>query len=83
METVKMDEKGRIVVPKNIREKAGLKAGGYVKVTADEKRVLIEPVEPIADQYFGAFQITKWPEDLDEFVIEVVRRWWTRKLTST
>ncbi|MEM0444265.1 MAG: hypothetical protein QXJ73_08960 [Candidatus Caldarchaeum sp.] len=40
---------------------------------------MIEPLEPTADKYFGAFKIMKWPEDLDEFVTEVVRKWWTQK----
>ncbi|MEM2939899.1 MAG: AbrB/MazE/SpoVT family DNA-binding domain-containing protein [Candidatus Bathyarchaeia archaeon] len=81
METVKVDGKGRIIIPKNIREKAGVKVGSYVKIKADEKVIVIEPLESIADKYFGAFKITEWPEDLDEFVIEVMRKWWIRKTT--
>lgn len=64
---IKME--GRIIIPKSIREKAGLKEGVHVKIKADEKGIIIEPLEPIADKYFGAFKITKWPENLDEFVI--------------
>lgn len=81
MEAVKVDGKGRIIIPKNIREKAGVKEGSYVKIKADEKVIVIEPLESIADKYFGAFKITEWPEDLDEFVIEVMRKWWIRKTT--
>lgn len=81
METVKVDGKGRIIIPKNIRKKAGVKEGSYVKIKADEKVIVIEPLESIADKYFGAFKITEWPEDLDEFVIEVMRKWWIRKTT--
>lgn len=81
METVKVDEKGRIIIPKSMREKAGVKEGSYVKIRVYEKGIIIEPIEPIADKYFGAFKITKWPEDLDEFVIEVMRKWWSQKAT--
>ncbi|MEM2153236.1 MAG: AbrB/MazE/SpoVT family DNA-binding domain-containing protein [Candidatus Bathyarchaeia archaeon] len=81
METVKVDEKGRIIIPKSIREKAGLKEGSHVKIKVDEKVIVIEPLEPIADKYFGAFKITKWPKNLDEFVIEVMRKWWIQKAT--
>ncbi|MEM0313174.1 MAG: AbrB/MazE/SpoVT family DNA-binding domain-containing protein [Candidatus Bathyarchaeia archaeon] len=81
METVKVDKKGRIIIPKNIRIKAGVKERSYVKIKADEKGIIIEPLEPVADKYFGAFKIAKWPEDLDEFVTEVMREWWTRKAT--
>lgn len=78
-----MDEKGRIIIPKNIREKAGVKEGSFVKIKVDEKGIMVEPLEPIADKYFGAFKITKWPEDLDEFVTEVMRKWWTRTQRAT
>ncbi|MBS7612390.1 AbrB/MazE/SpoVT family DNA-binding domain-containing protein [Candidatus Bathyarchaeota archaeon] len=81
METVRVDGKGRIIIPKNMREKAGVKEGSYVKIRVDEKGIMIEPLKSIADKYFGAFKIMKWPEDLDEFIIEVVRKWWSRKPT--
>lgn len=73
---VKVDEKGRVVIPKSIREKTELKEGSYVYVTAKGKSIIINPLEPAADKYFGAFKIVRWPEDLDEFVIEVIKRWW-------
>lgn len=81
METVKVDKKGRIVIPKRLREKAEVKEGSYVRIRADEKCIIIEPLEPITDKYFGAFKIEEWPEDLDEFMIEVVNKWWARKAT--
>jgi len=83
METVKVDEKGRVVIPKSLREKAKVKEGSYVRIKADDKGVIIEPFEPIVDKYFGAFKITRWPEDLDEFVVKVMRKWWNQKATST
>jgi len=83
METVKVDEKGRVVIPKRFREKAKVKEGSYVRIKADDKGIIIEPLEPIADKYFGAFKITRWPEDLDEFVVKVMRKWWNQKATST
>jgi len=78
-ELVKIDKKGRIVIPKNLRERAEIKEGNYVKVTAKEKSILIEPLEPVADKYFGAFKIDTWPDDLDEFAVEVLRAWWKPK----
>jgi AbrB family looped-hinge helix DNA binding protein len=73
MEVVKVDEKGRIVIPKRLREKARVREGGYVRVRADERGIIIEPLEPIADKYFGAFKVVKWPENLDKFMVEVVK----------
>lgn len=56
MEIVKVDEKGRVVIPRRLRERAKIKEGGYVKVRASGKSIIIEPMEPIAEKYFGAFQ---------------------------
>ena len=52
-----------------------------MKVTTKEKNVLIEPLEPSADKYFEAFKITRWPKNLDEFVVEVMKQWWTTQVT--
>jgi AbrB family looped-hinge helix DNA binding protein len=81
MEIVKVDEKGRIVIPKILREKTEMSEGSLVTVEAKEKIILIRPLEPVAKKYFGAFTITKWPKDLDEFVVEVMKEWWTPKAT--
>lgn len=80
LETVKVDAKGRVIIPKRLRDKAKVKEGSVVRIKADEKGIVIEPLEPIADEYFGAFKVTKWPENLDEFVVDVMREWWGRRL---
>jgi AbrB family looped-hinge helix DNA binding protein len=77
----KIDEKGRVMIPKKIRETANLKEGCYVNIKAEGKTVIMEPTEPIAEKYRGAFKITKWPEDMDEFVLEVIKEWWTNHAT--
>ena len=78
---VKMDEKGRIIIPKRIRKAAQLKEGSYMNISTKGKIVIIAPIEPVADKYFGAFKVTNWPEDLDEFVVEVKEKW--RKKSTT
>lgn len=83
METARVDEKGRILIPKSVREKAGVREGSYVKINVDEKGVVIEPLGTIADNYFGAFRVIEWPDDLDEFVTEVMRKWWARTKRAT
>ncbi len=37
-----MDERGRVTIPKEIREKAGLKSGDKLRLTADKDKVTIE-----------------------------------------
>lgn len=71
METAKVDKKGRITIPKHLRRKAKLKEGCYVKIRVDEGSIIIEPIESVADKYFGFFKIERWPEDLDKFMVKV------------
>jgi AbrB family looped-hinge helix DNA binding protein len=81
MKTTKVDKRGRVVIPKDLREKAKVKEGTTVKIMATEKGIVLEPLESIADKYFGAFKVTRWPEDLDEFVVKVMRGWWQQRAT--
>ena len=81
--TVKMDEKGRIIIPKQIRKSAQLKEGTSMSIKLKGKTIILEPIEPVADKYFGAFKVTNWPEnlDLDEYLVEVKEKW--RKKNGT
>jgi bifunctional DNA-binding transcriptional regulator/antitoxin component of YhaV-PrlF toxin-antitoxin module len=64
METVRVDGKGRVTIPRRLR------AGGYVRVRGVWRAIVIEPVESVADKYYGAFKVDKWPED---FMARVLR----------
>jgi AbrB family looped-hinge helix DNA binding protein len=79
--TAKLDEKGRVRIPKHIRETAKLKEGSYVNIKTKGKTIIMEAAEPVADKYYGAFKITKWPEDLDEFITEAIQKQWTKRAT--
>jgi AbrB family looped-hinge helix DNA binding protein len=79
--TAKLDEKGRIRIPKKIREAAQLKEGSCVNIKAKEKTIIIELAEPVADKYYGAFKVEKWPQDIDEFVAEVMQKRWKQQGT--
>lgn len=81
MEIARVDGRGRVVIPKRIRERVGIREGSRVRVGVDGGRVVIELLESIADKYFGAFEVAVWPEDVDEYAAEAVRRWWSRKAT--
>ena len=78
---VNVDEKGRMVIPKEIREKIGVTQGGRIKITADEDKAVIEPLKPVADVHYGAFNIARWPEDLDQYASEALKQWWKEKPT--
>jgi AbrB family looped-hinge helix DNA binding protein len=80
---VKVDSKGRVVIPKRLREKVGLKEGGFARVDVRDGVVVIKPLESVGEAYFGVFKVESWPEDLDSFLVEAVRELWLRKATST
>jgi AbrB family looped-hinge helix DNA binding protein len=79
LEIAKIDKKGRILIPKKVRERAELKSGSYVKIRAKEKEVIIEPLEPVSDKYFGIYKIAKWPEDLDKEVLVLLNQQFVKK----
>ncbi len=79
--TAEIDAKGRILIPKAIRETAKLKKGSLVNLKTQGKAIVIEPIEPVADKYHGVFKIAKWPDDMDEFVEEVMAKWWANRVT--
>jgi AbrB family looped-hinge helix DNA binding protein len=74
--TVKIDEKGRVTIPQQIRKAAKIKTKTFLTVKAKDNVIIIEPAESTAKKYAGIFQITEWPEDLDEFTVEAASKWW-------
>jgi AbrB family looped-hinge helix DNA binding protein len=79
--TVKMDEKGRIIIPRRIRKAAQLREGSYLNIRSKGKSVILEAADPVADKYFGVVKITNWPKnlDLDEYVVEAEKKWRKQK----
>ena len=73
---VRVDDKGRVLIPKEIRKLLGIDEKKYVKIMQYKDKIVLEPIESYASKYYGVFKVRKWPEDLDEFMIEVMRRWW-------
>lgn len=41
---VRMQPKGVITIPKKIRDAVGLKEGMYLRMTADGRRITLEPI---------------------------------------
>jgi bifunctional DNA-binding transcriptional regulator/antitoxin component of YhaV-PrlF toxin-antitoxin module len=73
LETVRVDGEGRVTIPRRLRAGSGVRAGGYVRVRGVGRAIVIEPVESVADKYYGAFKVEKWPKDLDDFMARVLR----------
>ena len=75
--TAKMDEKCRVMIPKNIRKAAKIRAGTYVNIKTSDTTIIIEAAESVVEKYGVILPISQWPEDLDEFVVEATKKWWT------
>jgi len=45
-----VDEKGRILIPKEAREKVGLQAGGKAKLRIENEKIIITP--PVSPEEF-------------------------------
>ena len=63
---VKLSSKGQLVIPKDIRQKLGLKAGDRLHVHVDEQGIHLEPVSKTAiDELFGVFAATDLIAELE------------------
>ena len=49
---------------------------GKINMNLKEKKS-----KSIADKYFGVFKVTRWPENLDEYAVEVKKKWRMKSAT--
>lgn len=75
MEVVRVDGKGRVLIPKRVREALGIVAGSRLRVRVVDGRIVLEPVGSVADRFFGVVRVERWPGDIDEFLVEKVGEW--------
>ena len=72
----RVDSKGRILIPKTLREKTGVVEGSYVKMEADGNRIIIQPIISAATKHYGRFKVETVPDDLEGYTEgEILRRW--------
>jgi len=77
---VRVDDRGRILIPKSIREKINLRRGCYVRIMVENGKLILEPLKSIAENFYGVFRVDVWPDDLDEFIIKVIEKWWRKRV---
>jgi len=64
---LKVDEKGRMLIPKDLRERLGL--GGVVRARVEEGRMVLEPVrDPIE---LLEKTVVKGTEDIEKEIVEL------------
>ncbi len=75
---VRLDSKGRVVIPSEARRRLGLREGSLLRVIVDEEsgRIILEPVGSNAERFYGVFRVKRWPRDLDEVVRDAVYEAW-------
>jgi len=80
MAIVVLDRKGRVVIPKRIRDAIGAKEGTLFAVRIEGNRIVFEKIGKPSEKFAGIFRPKREiPEDLDSFVVEAIRAWWKRK----
>ena len=76
--TAKIDKKGRIIIPKKIRESVQLTKDSNLCIRSEGKTIILEVSEPIADKYYGIVPIKNWPDDIDKYLVTEVLKQWKR-----
>lgn len=79
---VVVDERGRIVIPKEIRRALRIQRGTLLELSVEGGEIRMRPLKSIAEECFGKYRVKRWPEDLDSFLVEVMKKWWSES-TST
>ncbi len=63
MATARVASRGRITIPKQIRDSLGLKPGDWVRITIDEGRLVIRPAKAGLQDLRGTVEPRNKPED--------------------
>jgi len=77
---VVLDKKGRILIPKEIRDSIGADAGSVFIIRLESGKVVLEKVGRPSEVFAGIFKPKETiPENLDKFAEKVIREWWKKK----
>ncbi|MQL56646.1 AbrB/MazE/SpoVT family DNA-binding domain-containing protein [Acidianus ambivalens] len=80
---VKVDEKGRIVIPKEVREKLGIR--GAMKMVIEGDKILLIPINVDKDKYKGIFKVDWGSKDVDEILKEAIeerKKKWLKDIST-
>ncbi|MFQ5975803.1 MAG: AbrB/MazE/SpoVT family DNA-binding domain-containing protein [Candidatus Hydrothermarchaeales archaeon] len=69
-ENVYVDKQGRIYLPKEIRDKIGIRIGMFLDVVVKDKKVVFEPRKSIVRESKGIFRTKEPVEEIDRLAEE-------------
>ncbi|MCY0859778.1 MAG: AbrB/MazE/SpoVT family DNA-binding domain-containing protein [Sulfolobaceae archaeon] len=70
----KVDNKGRITIPAEFREKLGIREGMEIDVRLENGVIILSPIKNVAEKYAGIFKGPKIEEDVDKVFYEEVEK---------
>ncbi|MEX0567762.1 MAG: AbrB/MazE/SpoVT family DNA-binding domain-containing protein [Candidatus Njordarchaeota archaeon] len=80
MAIVVLDDKGRILIPKSIRDAIGAHPGTVFVADFEDDKIVLRKIGRPSEKFAGIFKPKKKiPKDLDKFVIEAMKNWWKKK----
>lgn len=74
MSVSRLGSRGRVTIPKRIREILDLKSGDFVRFEEHKGDILLVPVRPSLRDYIGSVEPRERPEDLNKARRETKRR---------
>jgi len=61
-------------MPNEVSDALNIREGSFVRIYVEGGRAVIEPVEDVVEKFKGSVSVERWPEDLDDFLLEILKK---------
>lgn len=84
MELITIDESGRVLIPKQVREQLGIKAEAQLSLEIKEGQIILQPISKEAETYYEQGILVVKTERIDnlETIVDELREERVNELTS-
>lgn len=84
MELITIDESGRVLIPKQVREQLGIKTEAQLSLEIKEGRIILQPISKEAETYYEQGILVVKTERIDnlETIVDELREERVNELTS-